>query len=143
MLQQALVIGYGSIGKRHADILNSMDTIKNVAVLSSQDNLPYETITSLEEIPKLNPNYIIVASNTAVHYEQLAYLEKNLQGKKILVEKPLFDFFNDLQIKNNQVFVGYNLRFHPLMKLIKEKILVHLQVKDQRIEEHKEYWKNN
>ena len=122
MLLPALVIGYGTIGKRHADILNSMDIIKNVVVLSGQDNLPYETITSLEEILKLNPNYIVVASNTAIHYEQLVFLEKNLQGKKILIEKPLFDFFDDFQIKNNQVFVGYNLRFHPLMKLIKEKI---------------------
>ena len=122
MLLSALVIGYGSIGKRHADILNLMDTIGKVAVLSSQDYLPYETITSLEEIPKLNPNYIVVASNTTLHHEQLVFLEKNLQGKKILVEKPLFDVFDDLKIENNQVFVGYNLRFHPLMQLIKKKI---------------------
>ena len=122
MLLPALVIGYGSIGKRHVDILNSMDTVSSVAVLSSQNHLPYETITSLEEILKLNPNYIVVASNTNLHHEQLVFLEKNLQGKKILVEKPLFDFFDDFRIKNNQVFVGYNLRFHPLMKLIKEKI---------------------
>lgn len=123
MLLSALVIGYGSIGKRHADILNSMDTISNVAVLSSQYHLPYETITSLEEIPKLNPNYIVVASNTALHYKQLVFLENYLNGKKILVEKPLFDVFDDLKIKNNQVFVGYNLRFHPIMQLIKEKIV--------------------
>ena len=78
MLLPALVIGYGSIGKRHADILNSMDTVSNVAVLSSQNHLPYETITSLEEIPKLNPNYIVVASNTALHHEQLVFLENFL-----------------------------------------------------------------
>ena len=122
MFLSALVIGYGSIGRRHADILNSIDTIKNVVVLSSQDRLPFKTITSLEEILKLNPNYIVVASNTNLHHEQLVFLEKNLQGKKILIEKPLFYFFDYLQIKNNQVFVGYNLRFHPLIKLIKEKI---------------------
>jgi predicted dehydrogenase len=122
MLLPALVIGYGSIGKRHVDILNSMDTISSVAVLSNQSHLPFETITSLEEILNLNPNYIVVASSTTLHHEQLVFLEKNLQGKKILVEKPLFDFFDDFRTKNNQVFVGYNLRFHPIMKLIKEKI---------------------
>ena len=123
MTLTALVIGYGSIGARHADILNSMDAVKKVSVLSSQINLPYETITSLEEITKLNPNYIVIASNTSLHYEQLAFLEENLQGTKILVEKPLFDSFYDLEINNNQVFVGFNLRFHPLLQLIKEKII--------------------
>jgi CMP-N,N'-diacetyllegionaminic acid synthase len=119
----ALVIGYGSIGLRHADILNSMNAVKKVSVLSSQFNLPYETITSLEEITKLNPNYIVIASNTSLHYEQLAFLEENLQGTKILVEKPLFNSFYDLEINNNQAFVGFNLRFHPLLQLIKEKII--------------------
>ena len=123
MTLTALVIGYGSIGVRHADILNSMDAVKKVSVLSSQINLPYETITSLEEITKLNPNYIVIASNTSLHYEQLAFLEENLQGTKILVEKPIFDSFYDLEINNNQVFVGFNLRFHPFLQLVKEKII--------------------
>ena len=122
MSLSALVIGYGSIGKRHADILNSIDTVSNVIILSSQFDLPYETITSLKEIPKLRPDYIVIASSTALHYKQLAFLEENLIGKKIMIEKPLFDSFGEIEIKNNQVFVGYNLRFHPLIQLIKEKI---------------------
>jgi len=118
---KVLVIGFGSIGKRHADILNSMDVVSSVTVLSRQINLPYETLTLLEEISGLNPDYIVIASNTALHYEHLVFLEENLQGKKILVEKPLFDSFYDFKITANNVFVGYDLRFHPLMQLIKEK----------------------
>jgi predicted dehydrogenase len=118
---KVLVIGFGSIGKRHADILNSMDVVSSVTVLSRQINLPYETLTSLEEVSKLNPDYIVIASNTALHYKQLAFLEKSLQGKKILVEKPLFDSFYDFEIVANHVFVGYDLRFHPLVQLIKKK----------------------
>ena len=72
----ALVIGYGSIGKRHADILNSIDIITKVTVLSSQSDLPYTTIKSFDEIPKLDPNYIVIASNTVLHHEQLVFLEK-------------------------------------------------------------------
>ena len=49
---KVLVIGFGSIGKRHADILNSMDVVSSVTVLSRQINLPYETLTSLEEVSK-------------------------------------------------------------------------------------------
>ena len=120
MTCSALVIGYGSIGKRHANILNEMNEINNVSVLSNQRDLPFDTITSLEKIPNLKPDYVIIASNTSLHFEQLCFLNKILMEKKILVEKPLFDRFQDFVIKNNQVFVGYNLRFHPIMKKIKE-----------------------
>lgn len=119
---KALVIGYGSIGKRHAGILSSMDAVSNVAVLSSQPNLPYETIKTLEEIPKLRPDYIVIASITTRHYDQMVFLEEHLSNRKILIEKPLFNSFHDLDIHKNHVFVGYNLRFHPLLQLIKEKI---------------------
>ena len=119
---KVVIIGYGSIGKRHAGIISSMNAISKVTVLSSQLNIPYETITSLDQIPKLKPDYIVIASNTVLHHEQLAYLEQNLQGSKILVEKPLFDSFYDFKIKRNKVFVGYNMRFYPLMSLIREKI---------------------
>ena len=69
---KVVIIGYGSIGKRHAGIISSMNAISKVTVLSSQLNIPYETITSLDQIPKLKPNYIVIASNTVLHHEQLA-----------------------------------------------------------------------
>ena len=99
-----------------------MDNISNIIVLSSQTDLPYMTITSLEKIPSLDLNYIVIASNTVLHHEQLVFLEKNLQGKKILVEKPLFDSYQICKIIDNQVYVGYNLRFHPVLKKIKKVI---------------------
>ena len=71
MLLPALVIGYGSIGKRHADILNSMDNISNIIVLSSQLDLPYMTISSLEKIPSLDLNYIVIVND----FEDSHYLE--------------------------------------------------------------------
>jgi predicted dehydrogenase len=120
MTSRALIIGYGSAGKRHAQILNSMDDISSISVLSNQKMLPFETITSLEDISSCDPDYVIIASSTALHYEQLFFLENNFQGKKILVEKPLFDSKYELEVKNNQVFVGYNLRFHPILQKIKE-----------------------
>ena len=79
----ALVIGFGSIGKRHAEIMNAMDEIAHLSVLSSQSGLPYDTLSSLEEIPRLNPDYAVIASSTVQHYEQLNFLEKNLEGKII------------------------------------------------------------
>ena len=69
---KVLIIGYGSIGKRHAGILNEMDKISQITILSSQSNLPFKTIKTLEEIPGLNPDYIVISSNTAKHPHQNA-----------------------------------------------------------------------
>jgi CMP-N,N'-diacetyllegionaminic acid synthase len=118
----ALIIGFGSIGKRHTKILNEMDEINYVSVLSSQHNLPFETITSLEDIPVLNPDYVVISSPPTQHYSQLKFLEAHLEDTKILVEKPLFDSMADLVIKHNEVYVGYNLRFHPLLQKIKDAV---------------------
>ena len=118
----ALVIGFGSIGKRHADILNTMDEFSHVFVLSRQTGLFYETIKSMDDIPGLNPDYVVIASPTSQHYSQLKFLESHLKDRKILVEKPLYDYMADLLIENNEVYVGYNLRFHPLLHKIKHAV---------------------
>jgi len=116
----ALVIGYGSIGARHAKIIYQMDKFEDLTVLSSQKDLPYKTITKLNEIINLNPDYIVIASSTSLHFKHLKFLEENFSSKSILVEKPLFNKMNKLEINNNNVFIGYNLRFHPIIKKIKE-----------------------
>ena len=127
MSKIALVIGYGSIGKKHAKILKNLKEVDEVVVLTSQKKIPYRKISSLHEIKRLNPFYIVVASPTDKHYEQLRFLEKNFSKKKILVEKPLFEKIFNLQIKKNKVYIGYNLRFNPLIIFIK-KILKKINV---------------
>ena len=44
---------------------------------------------SMDELIKYGPDYIVLASPTSNHYEQLYFLETYLSNKKILVEKPL------------------------------------------------------
>ena len=122
MSVSALIIGHGSIGQRHAKILNEIREISHVFVLSSQNGLSYNLIKSLEEIPLLNPKYVVIASPTNNHFFHLKFLEKHLNGCKILVEKPIFDKKKSLSIRNNEVFVGYNLRFHPMLSKIKKAI---------------------
>ena len=51
---KVLIIGYGSIGNRHAKILTVMDEIDEVSILSSQKNLPYKTITNINDIGEIN-----------------------------------------------------------------------------------------
>ena len=144
MSKIALVIGYGSIGKKHAKILKSLREVDEVVILTSQQKIPFRKINRLNEIKRLNPFYITIASPTNKHYEQLKFLEKNFSKKKILVEKPLFEKMYNLKIKKNKVYTGYNLRFNPLIIFIK-KILKKINVVFVSVYcgYHLPYWRKN
>jgi predicted dehydrogenase len=125
----ALVIGFGSIGKRHVEVLSKIDMIEKIDIVTAQDISGYRIFRSLEDIDNLDQyDYFIIASETFKHFDQIEYLEKNTKNKIIFCEKPLFETDRKLKIVNNYVFVGYVLRFHPLLQKLKnllenEKIL--------------------
>ena len=118
----ALVIGYGSIGKRHVKILTKFKKFKKIVVFTKQKIKNYNTISNLAEIRKLNPSYIVISTRTNEHFKYLAYCEKYFSGKTILVEKPVFEKIRQMSIRKNKVYVGYNLRFHPVIQKIKQVI---------------------
>jgi predicted dehydrogenase len=121
MKYKVLIIGYGSIGKRHYDVLNTFNTIKQIDIVTKQTLEDKKTYKNLNEIKDLNEyNYFIIATETSKHYEQLKYLETKTKDKIIFCEKPLFEKYYQLDIKNNQVYIGYVLRFHPLLQKLKE-----------------------
>ncbi len=118
---KVLLVGYGSIGKRHYEILNSFDDISSIDVVTKQDIAELCTFKTLQDIKDISIyDYYIIATETSKHFEQLDYICKNTTGKNILVEKPLFDKEYTLRSCNNNVFVAYNLRFHPLLQKLKE-----------------------
>jgi CMP-N,N'-diacetyllegionaminic acid synthase len=113
---RVLIIGYGSIGKRHEEVLLDIEYIKSVDIVTRQKIDNRVTFTHLEKVESLNRyDYFVIASETNRHYEQLRYLESNLINKTIFCEKPLFETKRKLVIKKNTLFVGYVLRFHPLL----------------------------
>ena len=116
-----LIIGYGSIGKRHREVLSKMDGIALIDIVTKQKLENKVTFLSLEEVGNLKVyDYFVIASETNKHFEQLKYLESKVKNKLIFCEKPLFETIKDLKIKKNSVFVGYVLRFHPLLQKLKE-----------------------
>ena len=115
----ALIIGFGSIGRKHYQILKKMNIFKNIYVLTNQKKYNNKFLADTRYIDNINPSYIIISSKTNEHYSHLKSLEKKFKNKKILVEKPLFHKFYDYKVKNNKVFIGYNLRFHPVLNFIK------------------------
>jgi len=122
LIKRALVIGYGSIGEKHSRILGKILGMDNLHVLSSQKNIPFNRIESIDSLEDLNPDYIVIAKDTSQHLEYIKEIENRLVNKTVLVEKPLFAKKETFEGINNKYFVGYNLRFHPLLNKLKELI---------------------
>jgi predicted dehydrogenase len=120
---RVLIIGFGSIGKRHYEVLKQFDNIKSIDIVTRQAISNKTTHRNLNDIDSIEKyDYFIISSETNKHYEQLMYLESKLKDKIILCEKPLFEKEYKLNITNNKIFVGYVLRFHPLLQKLKELI---------------------
>jgi len=115
-----LIIGFGSIGHRHYQVLKKIKTIVSITVISKRKHKGIKVISELSDISDWNTyDYFIIASETYKHKEQLDYLCSKVSRKNILVEKPLFDHDCKVDLNDNNVFVGYNLRFHPVILAIK------------------------
>ena len=117
-----LIFGYGSIGKKHYKFLKKLYPENKIFIYSKRKILLKNVINCLSDIIKIDPTHIFICSKTKDHYKNLSFFEKNFKNKKILIEKPLFDRFYKTNFKNNKIYVGYNLRFDPVVEFIKNKI---------------------
>jgi len=116
-----LIIGYGSIGKRHEEVLIEINHQVSITIVTNQTLENKQTFMSLNKVSNLNNyDYFIISNNTSNHFDTLKYLEDNVNGKIIFCEKPLFDKQKKLSINKNTVYIGYVLRFHPLFQKVKE-----------------------
>ncbi len=119
MKKTALIIGFGSIGKQQYQVLKKLKIFQKIYIYSKR-NKKKNFISEFNKIVNINPDFIIICSETAKHFSQLKFIESKFKNKIILVEKPLFSSSKYLSIKNNKVFVGYNLRYDPMLQYIKK-----------------------
>lgn len=115
-----VVVGCGSIGKRHARILKQLNY--RVAVVT-HGHIKYEhTYKDLSAaLEQEKPEYIVISNETSEHYNTLVQLGGYGFKGIVLVEKPLFHDTKQLQANNfKRAYVGYNLRFHPIIQRISE-----------------------
>lgn len=117
---RVLVIGYGSIGSRHCAVLKSLG--HEVEVLTSKDISEFKSYKDFSEILLDSFDYFVIATPTSEHYKNLEFLNKNVKNKIIFCEKPLFATFCDDLVLENEVFVGYVLRYHPLLVALKNEL---------------------
>jgi len=126
-----LIIGYGSIGRRH---------FRNLLSMGEQDILFYRTHQSTLDDNELadfivetdlkaaldhKPDAVIIANPSAYHLD--AAIPAAREGCHILLEKPIshsmqrVEDFSQLVQKNGvKVLVGFQFRFHPNLLKIKE-----------------------
>ena len=110
------------MGQKHSRYLSNLIGKDNVFVLTNQEEIKFPRIDSLNEINALDPDYIIISSDTSSHFSHIKEIDLRLSKKSVLVEKPLFSSYEDFSPSNNTYLVGYNLRFHPLISFIREEI---------------------
>ena len=118
---KALVIGYGSIGARHARIL-SQRLGCDTAVLSGRDvDFPLVHHCLDEALVQHAPDYVVIANQTGLHHETLSLLALAGFAGRVLIEKPIFEINRPIPAAAFQyVAVAYNLRFHPLIRKLRE-----------------------
>ena len=118
-----LVVGCGSIGKRHAETLRSLGRKVGFVSKSQKAYLDFKFFSSLECLKSYSISYIVIANETNLHASTLCQLQELGYCGIILVEKPLVNEQNEATnfdlgwIEN--IKVGYNLRFHPLIAKLK------------------------
>ena len=117
---ECLVIGYGSMGARHAGILKEMG--HSINVVSKRNLNEFPCFGSIKEaLTEKNIDYVIISNETFKHYFSFMELNEIGYSGKLLIEKPVFfDTCPPPKLCHENVFVAYNLRFHPVIQKLRE-----------------------
>jgi predicted dehydrogenase len=118
-LPNAIVVGLGSIGQRHARILQELGC--RTFTVSRRGGGDYTAIANA--VANVHPEYAVIATETANHAASLQELADAGFRGSILVEKPIFAHPEpDANYPFARLSVGYNLRFHPVMIALAERL---------------------
>ena len=125
-----LIVGLGSIGRKHVKALKSLDEHFKIFALRSDLNakkeVGVENIFTLEDVD-LTFRFAIICNPTHLHSKFIEELA--LKNIPLIIEKPCLDKLDDsekltriLREKKVLTYVACNLRFHPCILYLKNKI---------------------
>jgi predicted dehydrogenase len=123
------IVGMGSIGSRHARILKERlghDVFalrSNTKAEPNVDGIP--EVYKFDELKKAGVTTAFICGPTNTHIQMA--LEAAKLGLHLFIEKPLSDKLDGIdeledicRAKNLSTYVGYGLRFHPVIMHLKE-----------------------
>lgn len=129
-ISKVLIIGLGSIGRRHAQIIH--DNYPDIQIIAYRSNpsskIVFEYIEDFYDFEGIFDNnkvdiaFICNPTNLHVKYA----IECAKRGISLFIEKPLSNSLKNLdelrtiiQEKELLVHIGYDMRYHPILKKIK------------------------
>lgn len=117
-----IVWGYGSIGQRHARILDALGCPVRVVTRRAIADYPsYAKIAPA--LAASAARYCVIATPTAEHAANLAELAALGFDGRVLVEKPLGHLVAPLPAHRfTGLHVAYNLRFHPVVQAARARL---------------------
>lgn len=130
LINKILIVGYGSIGKRHFRLVKEKFPLADIRFfrhqrLNQRDVNDHLFIYDEGGLHKFSPQVAVIANPAPFHIEMAMVLVE--MGVHLLIEKPLSNSIDGIegllklaQKKNVFLMVGYNLRYLPSLNYFKD-----------------------
>lgn len=127
---KVLIVGLGSIARKHITALRSIDSKVEILALRSVNNAQEEpgvtNIYGFDQIPE-DIDFAIISNPTSEHRGTIESLVR--LNKPLFIEKPVLSSLEGAReleelIKNKGIstYIGCNVRFHPVIARLKEEV---------------------
>ena len=126
MITRILIVGLGSIGKRHLMLARKLLPFADIRVLrrhltNEVPNYSNGCFSQINEVIAFAPQIAVIANPAPFHVEIAQMLAS--AGTHLLIEKPIADSFKGVeqllktcQMLGTVLLVGYNLRYLPSLQ---------------------------
>jgi predicted dehydrogenase len=129
-MNRFLVIGGGSIGKRHIRNLKALGYGEVACLKRTQDpsfaeEMGVEVLTNIEGCLDFAPDAVIICTPTSLHLDGIdiamrckahIFMEKPLIHDRVALDQAI----ERMHGYDKVFFIGFMLRFHPLIQVVKE-----------------------
>lgn len=129
---KALIVGLGSIGRRHLANLESLGVTSHITILrrskeSESTASGCEVVFDLSDVLRSPPDFAIISSPASEHVKVACQLAQ--AGIHLLIEKPLShqvagiaELLKLARERSLVLMVGYNFRFYQPLQIIKQSL---------------------
>jgi predicted dehydrogenase len=123
-----LIIGLGSIAKKHVIAIKAIDKKANIFALRSRKNASVEmgvtNLTTIDDVD-IKFDFCIISNPTSEHFKTISKFVK--LNVPLFIEKPSLmnldgadKLIQEIKKRNILSYVAFSLRFHPVIKFLKE-----------------------